>query len=105
MGQGSERDVVILSTVRSADASHMPCLDGGESLPPQQTRRFLGFLAQEQLVNVAITRAREALIVVGDSNTLGLHPMWAEWLADAQSHNSHSSSLVLRPSQAPWTEA
>ena len=101
MGQGSERDVVILSTVRSVDASRMPSTAEG-ALLPDQARRTLGFLAQEQLMNVAITRAREALIVVGDANTLGLHAMWGEWLSEARARNCVASDLTLRESVAPW---
>ncbi len=101
MGQGSERDVIILSTVRSVDANRMPRTEDGE-LAPDQARRTLGFLAQEQLMNVAITRAREALIVVGDANTLGLHAMWGEWLSEARARNCVAPALTLRESVAPW---
>ncbi len=102
MGQGSERDVIILSTVRSTDASRMPQTEEGGSLAPDQARRTLGFVAQEQLMNVAITRAREALLVVGDCNTLQLHSMWAEWLSEVRMHNSLGPKLTLRDSLAPW---
>ena len=101
MGQGSERDVIILSTVRSADASRMPSdADGG--LSGSQARRTLGFVAEEQMMNVAITRAREALIIVGDQHTLGLHSMWQQWLAEASANNSVTPNLTIRDSQAPW---
>jgi hypothetical protein len=50
--QGSEADVVIISCVRSN-------LDG-----------TVGFLENPNRMNVAISRARERLIIVGDQNTL-----------------------------------
>lgn len=51
--QGRERDVVIISMVRSND-------DGS-----------IGFLSELRRMNVAITRARYRLVIVGDFSTLG----------------------------------
>lgn len=53
--QGRERDVVIISMVRSND-------DG-----------TIGFLSELRRMNVAITRARYRLVIVGDFSTLGRH--------------------------------
>lgn len=53
--QGQERDVVIISMVRSNDK--------GE----------IGFLGDLRRMNVAITRARMKLIIIGDAATLGRH--------------------------------
>src|SRR3990167_4271041 len=50
--QGAERDVIIISTSRSND-------DMG-----------IGFLRDERRINVAITRARKLVILVGNSKTL-----------------------------------
>ncbi|KFM25419.1 putative ATP-dependent helicase [Auxenochlorella protothecoides] len=60
--QGREADVVLLSTTR--------------------TQR-LGFLADRRRVNVAITRARRGLVVLGCSALLRTHPVWREWLREA----------------------
>ncbi|WP_341320542.1 AAA domain-containing protein [Solibacillus sp. FSL H8-0523] len=54
--QGKESDIVILSTVRSNDF--------------KQESRALGFLRSPNRLNVAISRARSLLIVVGDVKTL-----------------------------------
>jgi superfamily I DNA and/or RNA helicase len=50
--QGRERDVIIFSTVRS------------------NRRDCIGFLHDWRRMNVALTRAKSALIVVGDFDTL-----------------------------------
>lgn len=61
--QGRENEVVIISLVRSnAD---------GE----------IGFLADTRRMNVALTRARRKLIVIGDSATIGGDPFYANLLA------------------------
>ncbi len=60
--QGREKEVVLLTMVRSNDQ--------GE----------IGFLADTRRTNVAITRARRKLIVVGDSATLSHNPFYADML-------------------------
>jgi len=60
--QGQERDVVYISLVRSNDK--------GE----------IGFLRDYRRMNVAMTRARMKLVVVGDSATLGNDKFFAEFL-------------------------
>ncbi|HMC10627.1 MAG TPA: AAA domain-containing protein, partial [Pirellulaceae bacterium] len=40
----------------------------------------IGFLADTRRMNVALTRPRRKLIVIGDSATLGGHPFYAALL-------------------------
>jgi ATP-dependent RNA/DNA helicase IGHMBP2 len=56
--QGQEKDVIMLSLVRS------------------NTNQEIGFLADERRLNVALTRAKKKLIVVADSATLSSHPFF-----------------------------
>jgi len=50
--QGREKEVVLISLVRS------------------NTNREVGFLSETRRINVSVTRARRACIIVGDTNTL-----------------------------------
>jgi DNA polymerase III delta prime subunit len=60
--QGREKEAVIISLVRSNPV--------GE----------IGFLADVRRMNVALTRARRKLIVIGDSSTIGHHDFYRELL-------------------------
>ncbi|KAF0892282.1 hypothetical protein E2562_014852 [Oryza meyeriana var. granulata] len=65
--QGEEDDIIILSTVRS------------------NAKGIVGFLADEQRTNVALTRARHCLWILGNSNTLYRSgTVWRDLIADAQ---------------------
>ncbi len=56
--QGQERDVIVISLVRSNS-------DGQ-----------IGFLQDLRRMNVAITRARMKLIILGDKATMSRHPFY-----------------------------
>jgi ATP-dependent RNA/DNA helicase IGHMBP2 len=60
--QGQERDVIYISLVRSNENCE------------------IGFLKDIRRMNVALTRARKKLVVVGDSGTLGEHPFYRKFL-------------------------
>jgi ATP-dependent RNA/DNA helicase IGHMBP2 len=60
--QGQEKDIIYISLVRSNDA--------GE----------IGFLSDTRRMNVALTRARKKLVVIGDSATLARHPFYKKFL-------------------------
>ena len=57
---GSENDYVILSTVRSLPDPVMK-----ERANIQWRRKFIGFVSDPHQINVAITRARTGLCIVG----------------------------------------
>jgi ATP-dependent RNA/DNA helicase IGHMBP2 len=65
--QGREKEAIVLSLVRSNEA--------GE----------LGFLMDIRRMNVALTRARRKLVVIGDGATIARHPFYDGFLRYAQS--------------------
>ncbi|OIW17097.1 hypothetical protein TanjilG_20201 [Lupinus angustifolius] len=68
--QGQERDVIIMSCVRAS--SH-----------------GVGFVADIRRMNVALTRARRALWVMGNANALVQSDDWAALINDAKSRNCY----------------
>ncbi len=60
--QGQERDVIYISLVRSNE------------------RHEIGFLSDYRRMNVAMTRARMLLVVIGDSATIGNSPFYKAFL-------------------------
>jgi len=60
--QGQEKEVIIINTVRSNPSGK------------------IGFLKDEKRMNVAMSRARELLIIIGNSDTLQKDDNWNEVL-------------------------
>ena len=58
--QGQERDVILISMVRANDTGQ------------------IGFLRDLRRMNVAITRARMKLFILGDAPTLTRHPFYKQ---------------------------
>jgi ATP-dependent RNA/DNA helicase IGHMBP2 len=75
--QGREKEVVLITLVRSNAI--------GE----------IGFLADTRRTNVALTRARRALRIVGDSATLGGDPFYAAMLEHFQAAGAYRSVWEL----------
>jgi ATP-dependent RNA/DNA helicase IGHMBP2 len=72
--QGQERDVVYISLVRSNEKSE------------------IGFLKDYRRMNVALTRARMKLVVVGDSATLGADSFYEAFLQYAEKQEGYRSA-------------
>lgn len=71
--QGREKEAVVMCTVRS------------------NSKGEVGFLSDSRRMNVALTRARRKLIVIGDSGTLGADPFFAallEWFEACGAYRS-----------------
>ena len=75
--QGRERDVVYISLVRSNAT--------GE----------IGFLKDIRRMNVAMTRARMKLVMIGDSATLGNFPFYQQFLDYIHANQAYKSAFEL----------
>jgi hypothetical protein len=73
--QGREKEAVVVSLVRSND--------DGE----------VGFLADVRRMNVAITRARKKLVVIGDSATIARHPFYEAFQRYAEAEGAWRSAF------------
>jgi predicted DNA helicase len=71
--QGREKEAIVISLVRS------------------NTQGEIGFLADERRMNVALTRARRKLIVIGDSATIGAHEFYLRLLESIDGIEAHHS--------------
>lgn len=75
--QGQERDAIVISFVRSNDKGEV------------------GFLGDIRRTNVAMTRARKKLLMVGDSATLGAHPFYLELIDYVQQEGFYKSAFEV----------
>jgi ATP-dependent RNA/DNA helicase IGHMBP2 len=75
--QGQEQQTILLSLVRSND-------DGD-----------IGFLKDYRRMNVAITRAKEQLIVIGDSATIAADAFFTAFLSYVEAHGQYQSVWEL----------
>ncbi|HLU89758.1 MAG TPA: AAA domain-containing protein, partial [Cyclobacteriaceae bacterium] len=71
--QGQERDIIVISLVRS------------------NAEGEIGFLSDTRRINVALTRAKRKLVVIGDSATLGSHPFYMEFLDYVERNHLYKS--------------
>jgi ATP-dependent RNA/DNA helicase IGHMBP2 len=71
--QGREKEAVVVSLVRSNP--------DGE----------IGFLEDTRRMNVALTRARRKLIVIGDSATVAAHPFYQRMVASFEAAGAYHS--------------
>jgi ATP-dependent RNA/DNA helicase IGHMBP2 len=72
--QGQEREIVFISLVRS------------------NSENVIGFLGELRRMNVAMTRAKKKLVVIGDSATLSQHPFYAGFIDYAQEQEGYHSA-------------
>lgn len=71
--QGREKDMIFISMVRS------------------NSDRELGFLNDIRRMNVAMTRAKDFLCIVGDSSTLSANPFYLNWFSYLESIQAYTS--------------
>ena len=72
--QGQERDIVYISLTRSNADS------------------IIGFLSDVRRMNVAMTRAKKKLVVIGDSATLSKSDFYAGFIGYAEERNAYQSA-------------
>lgn len=72
--QGQERDIILISLVRS------------------NTQSEIGFLKDYRRMNVAMTRAKKKLIIIGDSSTIGQDSFYAGLLDFVEKSGSYRSA-------------
>lgn len=84
--QGREVDILILTTVRSSIS------DSGST---GTSSIGIGFVADIRRMNVALTRAKLSLWIVGNARTLQINPHWAALVQNAKERNLFIS--VSRP--------
>jgi ATP-dependent RNA/DNA helicase IGHMBP2 len=72
--QGQERDIVYISMTRS------------------NAEGEIGFLSDIRRMNVAMTRARKKLVIVGDSATLASLPFYADFIAYSERLDTYQSA-------------
>jgi ATP-dependent RNA/DNA helicase IGHMBP2 len=75
--QGQERDVIYISMVRS------------------NTKSEIGFLKDYRRMNVAMTRAKKKLVIIGDSATLGNDKFYADLLEYAEQIGAYRTGWEL----------
>jgi ATP-dependent RNA/DNA helicase IGHMBP2 len=77
--QGREKEAVIVSLVRANETGEV------------------GFLADVRRMNVALTRARSKLVVVGDGATVSRHPFYDRFLRHAEASGAWRSAWDRDP--------
>jgi ATP-dependent RNA/DNA helicase IGHMBP2 len=72
--QGQERNIIYISLVRS------------------NNKHEIGFLNDIRRMNVALTRAKEKLVVIGDSSTLANHSFYKDFIEYAEKIGAYASA-------------
>ncbi|XP_076094312.1 3'-5' exoribonuclease HELZ2-like [Mytilus galloprovincialis] len=90
--QGGEWDYVIFSLVRSIPSYR---------IPEQPTRGWclqnLGFITDKNQINVALTRAKKGLVIIGNRNLLVCDPVWKDLIHDYEKKNCMFIGTVFPP--------
>lgn len=84
--QGQERQIIILSTVRSTS-----------DYVSDDVRHALGFVASPRRLNVAITRARALLIILGNPKLLSQDIYWRSVLTYCIKNDSYTGCYFSLP--------
>lgn len=80
--QGREKDIIIMSCVRAHPEAHT-----------------VGFLADMRRMNVAVTRARNSLWIIGNAATLSVNQKWQALIRNAHDRNMYSEATEFHMKQ------
>jgi len=80
--QGEENDIIVISLVRS------------------NRTKTMGFLSVENRINVALTRARHGMFIVGNSDMLHGHTLWRNIMDTLRSDGSFGDRMPLVDSES-----
>ena len=72
--QGQERDIIYISLVRSNE------------------KQQIGFLSDARRMNVAMTRAKKKLIIIGDSATIGGNSFYADFIEYVEAYGAYRTA-------------
>jgi ATP-dependent RNA/DNA helicase IGHMBP2 len=72
--QGQERDIIYISLVRSNE------------------KQQIGFLSDARRMNVAMTRAKKKLIIIGDSATIGSHSFYSDFIEYVEAYGAYRTA-------------
>jgi ATP-dependent RNA/DNA helicase IGHMBP2 len=72
--QGQERDIIYISLVRSNE------------------KQQIGFLSDARRMNVAMTRAKKKLIIIGDSATIGGHKFYSDFIEYVEVYGAYRTA-------------
>lgn len=96
--QGMERNIIIVSTVRSNKKINEPHQNANLSLFPDSNgypiNKSLGFADASERINVAFSRAKRLLIIVGNKSHFASNPLY-ENVIEIISSNSNGNKTVI----------
>lgn len=90
--QGAESRIVILSIVRTR-----------ERFLTADRASHLGLIHEKRRINVALTRAKELLLVIGHPHLMRQDESWRSWLAFCERHGTYTGYRIPEAPSAPQT--
>lgn len=78
--QGREKDIIVFSSVRASNKSKEDC----------EKSSGIGFVSHRQRLNVALTRAKYSMYIVGNIRALSSNQDWLECI-----HHSKENKCII----------
>ncbi len=94
--QGREKDIIIITTVRAGDSGASGSGSGGGG-----GGGGIGFLADVRRMNVALTRGRHCVLVVGHAEWLCQNADWCAMVTDAMQEGNVVHTDYVSDSRLP----